>query len=369
MKQLGRTSPFIVAALLTLQGLTAMAAQPAKTNNGSAQAAVAAPDRQALVREILDLWANAPNPMVSENKRLYGDLRAALKLATLEQLLEARQGRTYDDVWAALPKGATSESRIVPLAQGQRVPEVIGDTGDDLEFTPVTPCRIIDTRGGVAPYTGVIGPNSGNWFYVAESNYSSQGGYAGSCGIPTNPYPAAVMINVTSTGQGGTGNLRVIQSGGGTPNVSLVNYVAGVNIANAAIVPSYAGSGTQIFIYSGNSTSHAVVDIMGYFSPAVLPPAGRAYAHVDTTPAFLLNKGFSAVSRPSTGIYCLTTAVDFSATPALASVEWGNSSGSDLAVFVRQPSFSCAAGQLEIRTYTMSTATLTNLVSFHVFIP
>jgi hypothetical protein len=149
------------------------------------------------------------------------------------------------------------------------VPLALGSATSDLVYTPVTPCRIIDTRGGVAPYTGVIGPNSGNSFYVTGTDYSSQGGFAGSCGIPTSPKPAAVAINVTSTGQAGTGNLRAIQTGAGTPLVSLVNYVAGVNIANAAIVPTNQGSGPELWIYSGNSTSHAVVDIMGYFnSPA-----------------------------------------------------------------------------------------------------
>jgi hypothetical protein len=217
-------------------------------------------DRKAIVQEILGLWENAPNPVNAQNEAQYGDLRAALKTATMEQLLDARRARTFDDVWAAMPKGGRRA-----LAAG-RVPLALGDVGDDLVYTPVTPCRIIDTRGGIAPYTGVIGPNKGNWFYVTGSTYANQGGFAGSCGIPSSPKPAAVAINITSTGQAGSGNLRAIQTGGGTPNVSLVNYVVGVNIANAAIVTSYPGAGEEIYIYSANSTSHAVVDIMGYYS-------------------------------------------------------------------------------------------------------
>ena len=218
------------------------------------------PDRNAIIQEILGLWENAPNPVNAQNEAQFGDLRAALKALTMEQLLDARRARTLDDFWAAMPKGGRSA-----LAAG-RVPLALGDVGDDLVYTPVTPCRIIDTRGGIAPYTGVIGPNKGNWFYVTGSTYANQGGFAGSCGIPSSPKPAAVAINITSTGQAGSGNLRAIQTGGGTPNVSLVNYVVGVNIANAAIVTSYQGTGEEFYIYSANSTSHVVVDILGYFS-------------------------------------------------------------------------------------------------------
>ena len=269
MKRLGRTLPFLVAALLTFQGLAAMAAQPATTSTGGGQPAATTPNRDSLVREILGLWENAPNPVDSENRLLHGDLRAALKLATVDQLVDARQARTYEDLVAALPKRAQGQTGPVPIAAAQLVPLALDPATSDLVYTPVTPCRIIDTRGGVAPYTGVIGPNSGNSFYVTGTDYSNQGGFAGSCGIPTSPKPAAVAINVTSTGQAGTGNLRAIQTGVGTPLVSLVNYVAGVNIANAAIVPTYQGSGPELWIYSGNSTSQAVVDIMGYFnSPA-----------------------------------------------------------------------------------------------------
>lgn len=278
MKRLGRTPSLVVAALLTVQGFTAMAAQPMRTATGGPQAALATPDRRALVSAILDLWGNAPNPVDSENRAPYGDLRAALKLATVDQLLEARQGRTYEDVWAALPKGTRSQASVVPLAAGRAItPLVLGSTTADLVFTPITPCRIVDTRLGVAQ--GLLGPNDGRQFFVGLSDSSSQGGVAGSCGIPTSPLPAAVAINITSVAQTGKGNLRAIQTGVGVPNVSLVNYVAGVNIANAAIVPVTDNIGGNFFIFSAAAQSHAVVDIMGYFSsPAATP--------LDTTIAF-----------------------------------------------------------------------------------
>jgi hypothetical protein len=371
MKRIGLNHFLVAAVLLAMQGLTATAAQPA-VNAGGGPAVSAAPDRQALVKEILRQWESAPNPVNARNEAQYPDLRAALKAATTEHLLDAQKARTIDDLWAALPKGARSPLSAVPLAEGRTItPLVLGDAADDLVFTPVTPCRIIDTRGGVAPYTGILGPNNGNGFQVALSDYSPQGGFAGSCGIPTNPYPAAVAINVTSTGQTGTGNLRVIQSGAGVPLTSLVNYVAGVNIANAAVVRSTHLSGYDIYIYSGNSASHAVVDIMGYFNPPVVAPTGRAYATTAGGASFVAarTKNFSAISSPSTGVYCLSTAVDVTNSPILVSVEWGASSGNILSAYVQTNTvFSCAAGQVEVRTYNPDN-TLSGSVAFNVFIP
>ncbi len=140
---------------------------------------------------------------------------------------------------------------------------------EDLVYTPVTPCRIIDTR---APTPNILGPNSGRDFGITSSDYSAQGGQAASCGIPANA--SAVAINVVSTGQSGLGNLRVIQSGVAVPNVAFLNYRPGVNTANAGIARVAAPSSTNgLFIYSGGSQSHAVVDIMGYFSAAASPVA------------------------------------------------------------------------------------------------
>jgi hypothetical protein len=373
MKWIGRTLLLGGAVLLAMQGLTATAAPPAAVNAGGGPAVSAATDRQALVKEILGMWENAPNPVNARNEAQYPDLRAALKAATTEQLRDAQGARTLDDLWAALPKGARSPIAVVPLAAGRTItPLVLGDTTDDLVFTPVTPCRIIDTRGGDVNHTGLLGPNSGRQFFVAGTDYSSEGGFAGSCGIPTSPLPAAVMINVTSTGQTGPGNLRAIITGGGVPNTSLVNYVAGVNIANAAAVASYTGSTTaNIYLYSGNSQSHAVVDILGYFSPPAVSPVGRAYATVAHN-AFVAarTKNFSAVSNPSTGVYCLSTAVDVTNTPILVTVEWGASSGNILSAYVQtsNPAFSCSAGQVEVQTYNPDN-TLSNSVAFNVWIP
>jgi hypothetical protein len=158
------------------------------------------------------------------------------------------------------------EQNVFMLGPGESVEDyasVLGSATSDLVFTPVTPCRIIDTRNA----GGIIAANTGRQFQVNMGNYSSQGGYAGSCNIPINP--AAVAINVASTQQTGNGHIRVIVTGGGIPLAAMLNYKAGTNISNAAVVRSLETGTYDIFIYSGVSATHVVVDIMGYFAPPV----------------------------------------------------------------------------------------------------
>jgi hypothetical protein len=66
-------------------------------------------------------------------------------------------------------------------------------------------------------------------------------------------------------------------------------------------------------------------------------------------------------------------AIDFATVPAMVSIDWSSSSGTDLMVFVRSSGAACAAGELNIATYrfgsTPTAPTLYDGVAFHVFVP
>jgi hypothetical protein len=105
----------------------------------------------------------------------------------------------------------------------------------------------------------------------------------------------------------------------------------------------------------------------------------RAYAYVDPSPlAFVAGHvlNFSAVTRPSTGIYCLTPSGGVSQTNAVPSVtvEWGESGpGSNLIAFWREHpnGNSCpSTNDFEVRTYdTGDTNVLANDVAFTIVVP
>jgi hypothetical protein len=91
-------------------------------------------------------------------------------------------------------------------------------------------------------------------------------------------------------------------------------------------------------------------------------------------PTFVRGTGW-AVARPSTGIYCITPPAGISAadTPAIISIEWGNSLGFDLlAYWYKGSPAPCTAGQYHVRTYDFAAGgspVLSNDVSFAILIP
>ncbi len=137
---------------------------------------------------------------------------------------------------------------------------VLGDVGGAVPFVPVTPCRVVDTRNANGSWGGPkLVANA-----VRDFNIIS-----GPCtGIPAGA--TSFSLNFTVTQPDGPGHLIVYPTGGAPPSVSTMNFTAGQTIANAAIVPSTAGS---ISVLPGVSGTHLIIDINGYFSPQL--NAGR----------------------------------------------------------------------------------------------
>ncbi|MCC6368071.1 MAG: hypothetical protein IT165_31485 [Bryobacterales bacterium] len=139
-----------------------------------------------------------------------------------------------------------------------------------LQFVPVTPCRIADTRSGYG-FTGAFGPprlagQSTRDFPVPSS----------SCSIPTNAL--AYSLNITAVPAGYLGYLSAWPTGETRPLVSTLNSWNGRVVANAAIVP--AGTSGAISFYAANDTD-LVLDINGYFVPA---GTAQALAFYPVTP-------------------------------------------------------------------------------------
>ena len=129
---------------------------------------------------------------------------------------------------------------------------LVGNAQNALQFIPVTPCRIVDTR----PQHGGNGPILGG----TAQNFSIQGNQGGCTNIPATA--AAYSLNVTVVPQGPLGYLTVWPAGQNQPLVSTMNSIDGRVKANAAIVG--AGSGGQLSVFASNTTN-LVLDLDGYF--------------------------------------------------------------------------------------------------------
>jgi YVTN family beta-propeller protein len=140
-----------------------------------------------------------------------------------------------------------------------------GDSGTDvvagatpMQFVPLTPCRVLDTRGGAGPLPGGTTAN------VTMTQL---------CNVPASA--SAFSLNVTLVPAGGpVGYLTLWPTEQLQPTVSTMNSPDGRIKANAAIVG--AGTLNDVSLYVSNTTD-VLLDIDGYFVPTGTPSALAFY--------------------------------------------------------------------------------------------
>ncbi len=122
-----------------------------------------------------------------------------------------------------------------------------------LQFIPVTPCRIVDTRWPTGPFGGPeMAAGTSRSFNIPQST----------CGIPSTA--VAYSLNVTVVPDGFLSYLTLWPTGETQPYVSTLNSDGRVK-ANAAITP--AGTNEAVSVFVSNATN-VILDIDGYFVPA-----------------------------------------------------------------------------------------------------
>jgi hypothetical protein len=159
-----------------------------------------------------------------------------------------------------------------------------------LEFYPLTPCRIADTRNG-AGFSGQFGPPS------MSGGIRSFNPTAGSCGIPITAAAYSLNFTVVPPSSGPQSNLTTWPAGqANMPNVSTLNYAGNV-VANAAIVPAGTNSAIDVF---ANHPTDVLFDVNGYFA---LPTASSLHFYA-VTPCRIADTrsgaGFSGQFGPPT---------------------------------------------------------------------
>jgi hypothetical protein len=147
-----------------------------------------------------------------------------------------------------------------------------GTSASGLQFFPLTPCRLVDTRW--TPNAPLGGPTFAGGTSRDFPILSS------SCGIPATAQ--AYSLNITAVPHGFLNYLTTWPTGQAQPLVSTLNSYTGTTTANAAIVP--AGSGGDVSIYVSDA-SDVVLDIDGYFAP----PASGGLSLYNVSPCRVLD--------------------------------------------------------------------------------
>jgi sugar lactone lactonase YvrE len=158
-------------------------------------------------------------------------VRASSDSRTLPNLLEPRAG-------------SEERTAVSPDSQSSPAP---------LQFVPVTPCRVADTRNPDGPFGGPeLTANTSREFDIPQS----------ACSIPANA--VAYSLNVTVVPNASLGYLTLWPAGETQPLVSTLNSDGRVK-ANAAIIPAGTNGGVSIFV---SDPTQIILDIDGYFVAA-----------------------------------------------------------------------------------------------------
>ena len=166
--------------------------------------------------------------------------------------------------------GVRTASVTITPAQGSRlVIQLIGNgaattTGPTaLQFVPVAPCRVVDTRNHTGQFGGPqMAAKTSREFDIPQSD----------CGIPSNAL--AYSLNVTAVPSVSLGYLAIWPSGEPQPLVSTLNSFDGRVKANAVIIPAGTNGGVNLYV---TDPANVILDIDGYFVPAGTTSAALAF--------------------------------------------------------------------------------------------
>ena len=167
------------------------------------------------------------------------------------------------------PTGAAvneaTDKVYVPNLGDNTTSVIAGDA--KLQFVPVTPCRVVDTRNpngvfGGPPIQGGAQPRA---FPLPQ----------GPCNIPSTAI--AYALNATVVPHGPLGYLTILPAGELVPTTSTLNSLDGRLKADAAIVQG--GVNAAVSVYASNTTD-LILDINGYF----VSSSGSTLAFFPLTP-------------------------------------------------------------------------------------
>jgi hypothetical protein len=197
---------------------------------------------------------------------------------------------------AIVPAGASSSSGGLSVYNaGPSAADVVIDMNGyfaaptALQFYPMAPCRLVDTRGaaagfnGIAPFSGPSIPAGGTLTIPVQSTTeASTNTTPAPCGlIPSSAQAYSFNLTVVPKSGGAVDYVSLWPAGSTQPFVATLNDPQGAIVANAAIVPAGAPSGGVSVYNAGPSAADVIIDMNGYFAPLagdLLQPNLRAAA-------------------------------------------------------------------------------------------
>ncbi|MGA2213685.1 MAG: tail fiber domain-containing protein [Bryobacteraceae bacterium] len=184
---------------------------------------------------------------------------------------------------------------------------------EELSLVAITPCRLVDTRGitagfsGLEPFSGPPIASSATVTFPVQSAIEASTTAPSPCGVIPS-IAAAYSLNVTVVPQAGgpINYLSILPAGPEQPAVSTINDLQGLVVANAAIVPAGVFGGLSVF-NSGPTAANVVIDMNGFFtSPTNLngdTSLGAGVLSNNTSGSYNTGSGANVLYANTTGGY------------------------------------------------------------------
>lgn len=226
-------------------------------------------NRQSIIDTLITSW-QTQLPANESGAANLAELRSALGKLRADQLLAASMSRTSEGLKRVLAEAdATDAAQALPQALQQALQQAqkssvdrqkaVGDPNKDLVYTPLTPCRLFDTRFGQPSALGTVG---GAFLPNARRTISP----AATCAVPATGVKSLFVALTTFN--------NTVNSGGYVamplPAVPVTGIVDIFNLgtqwsASNTIVGTNNVAAFDVFVSQANA--EVIVDVLGYFAP------------------------------------------------------------------------------------------------------
>jgi hypothetical protein len=242
-------------------------------------------NRALAAQELLSQWQNVLDPSTYD---LFDELGSIVDKVPAWQLYGASKTSDFSTMLGILrgriPAGLYINGEINSASP---VPQVVGDQTNELVYTPIAPCRVVDTRGSGAR-TGILAAGATRTFDLESDAFTSGQGGAGPCaGLPAFSH-LGWAVNITTTGQTGNGWLTVYPAGGALPAASTINFSVGQwSLANGLNLTGCLACADDITVQAAAAGTHVIIDVVGFFSEATSASGPASVTRIAGTPQLL----------------------------------------------------------------------------------
>jgi len=209
--------------------------------------------RQSIVERTIAAWPDKLSAQQAEA------IRTTLAGLRADQLLAISLTPGVDGLLSVLSGTEQSNEKA-----GVRT-KALGDANADLVYTPIVPCRVLDTRNGTTvPYNAPMAGGAVMPVAVNLGSYATQGGSATDCNLPAGV--RAVVLNIAVLNP----NYSAYLSAGDSSDFAtltqsvVMNFVGGEGTANNPVVP-VDGTGKFYMAMPALLSTHVTAGVLGYF--------------------------------------------------------------------------------------------------------